>query len=281
MIRIGVIVIGVLTQSSICIYSNSLEAKSEERAVELAGLLTKLGPTFIKIGQSLSIRTDLLSPAYVRGLQTLQDQVPAFDTDIAKSILEAEWGTAVGNAVTNMSAKPVAAASLGQVYKATLRSTGEEVAIKVQRPNILEQIALDMHLLREMAPIAKRTFNLNTDIVGTVDAWGTGFVDELDYLSEARNAQTFMETIQTTPLKDVVFSPDVIEKYSTGKVLTTSWVEGERLDKSAQDDVTVLCSIAMNTYLTMMLETGMLHCDPRKLFWFRVNTNAYDCLQAY
>lgn len=257
-------VIGICTQSSICIYSNSLEAKSEERAVELAGLLTKLGPTFIKIGQSLSIRTDLLSPAYVRGLQTLQDQVPAFDTDIAKDILEAEWGMAVGSVVTNMSAKPVAAASLGQVYKATLKSTGEEVAIKVQRPNILEQIALDMHLLREIAPIAKRTFNLNTDIVGTVDAWGTGFVDELDYLSEAKNAQTFMETIQTTPLKDVVFSPDIIEKFSTGKVLTTSWVEGERLDKSAQDDVTVLCSIAMNTYLTMMLETGLLHCDPRK-----------------
>lgn len=247
---------------SIC--SNSWEQKSEERAIQLAGLLTKLGPTFIKVGQSLSIRTDLLSPAYVRGLQTLQDQVPAFDTAIAREILEAEWGMPVDQVVSNMSAKPVAAASLGQVYKATLKSTGEQVAIKVQRPNILEQIALDMHLLREIAPVAKRTFNLNTDTAGTVDAWGAGFVDELDYLSEARNAQTFMESIQATPLKDVVFAPDIIEQYSTGKVLTTVWVDGERLDKSTQQDVTVLCSIAMNSYLTMMLETGLLHCDPRK-----------------
>lgn len=242
--------------------NKSLDQKSEERAVQLAGVLTKLGPTFIKVGQSLSIRTDLLSPAYVRGLQTLQDQVPAFDTAIAKQILETEWGDKVDNVVVSVSAKPVAAASLGQVYKATLKSTGEQVAIKVQRPNIMEQIALDMHLLREMGSIAKRVFNLNTDTVGTVDAWGTGFVDELDYHSEAKNAQTFMKSIQTTPLKDVVFAPDIIEQYSTRRVLTTAWVDGERLDKSAQDDVTVLCSIAMNTYLTMMLETGLLHCDP-------------------
>lgn len=230
--------------------------------MELSQLLTKLGPSFIKIGQSLSIRTDLLSPAYVRGLQTLQDQVPSFPTTIAKQMLEEEWGQPIDNVVSYISPEPVAAASLGQVYKATLKENGQEVAIKVQRPDIMNQIALDMHLLREVAPIAKAAFNLNTDIVGTVDTWGAGFVDELDYMQEARNAETFTETIQTTPLTDVVFAPPVVNELSTRKVLTTEWVDGERLDKSAQADVTILCSIAMNTYLTMMLETGLLHCDP-------------------
>jgi predicted unusual protein kinase regulating ubiquinone biosynthesis (AarF/ABC1/UbiB family) len=243
--------------------NNKLEENADMRAEQLTKLLTKLGPSFIKIGQSLSIRTDLLSPAYVRGLQSLQDQVPPFDSKVAFDMMCKEWGVqSVYDVVNDISPEPVASASLGQVYKATLKSTNQPVAIKVQRPNIMNQIALDMHLLREAAPIAKRTFNLNTDTVGTVDAWGKGFVDELDYLQEARNGQSFMESIQTTPLKDVVFAPPVVEDYSSAQVLTTEWVDGERLDKSSNEDVTVLCSIAMNTYLTMMLETGLLHCDP-------------------
>jgi predicted unusual protein kinase regulating ubiquinone biosynthesis (AarF/ABC1/UbiB family) len=228
--------------------------------VELSNLLTTLGPSFIKIGQSLSIRTDLLSPAYVRGLKTLQDQCPPFDSTIAKAIMEKEWGGApIMSILSEITQEPIAAASLGQVYKARVKATGQQIAIKVLRPNIEGQIALDMHILRELAPIAKSVFNLNTDIVGIVDTWGAGFVDELDYVSEAKNAQKFMEGIQKTELKDVVFAPPVVEELSTGKVLTTEWVDGERLDRSEKDDVTVLCSIAMNTYLTMMLELGTLH----------------------
>jgi predicted unusual protein kinase regulating ubiquinone biosynthesis (AarF/ABC1/UbiB family) len=192
----------------------------------------------------------------------LQDQVPAFPTDVARQIIEEELGQSVDSIFSEFSTEPVAAASLGQVFKAKLRSTGQEVAVKVQRPNIMNQIALDMHLLREIAPVAKRSFNLNSDTVGTVDAWGLGFVDELDYIAEAENAEYFTESIQATPLKGVVFSPPIIEECTTGKILTTEWVIGERLDKSSSEDVTILCSIAMNTYLTMMLETGVLHCDP-------------------
>lgn len=156
-----------------------LDENANVRAVELAQLLTKLGPSFIKIGQSLSIRTDLLSPAYVRGLQTLQDQCPPFNSNVAKQMMEEEWGVPIDSVLSDISDEPVAAASLGQVYKATMKD-GTEVAIKVQRPNIMNQIALDMHLLREIAPLVKRAFNLNTDLVGTVDAWGAGFVDELN-----------------------------------------------------------------------------------------------------
>jgi hypothetical protein len=219
-----------------------------QRGQQLATLLTKLGPTFIKVGQSLSIRTDLLSPAYIRGLETLQDQVPPFDTNIAKQILQQEWNNQpMEKILEQLPTTPIAAASLGQVYRAKLKSTGQEVAIKVQRPHIMEQIALDMHLLREVAPWVKRWGNLNSDTVGTVDAWGTGFVDELNYLAEANNAAYFTQTIAQTPLSSVVLAPRVIPEYSTRTVLVTEWVDGQRLDKSSATDVTVLCSIAMNT----------------------------------
>ena len=237
------------------------EEQKEKRGTELAELLCTLGSTFIKVGQSLSIRTDLLSPAYIRGLQTLQDQVPPFDSERAFQMMEEEWGRPIDQIVSDISPEPVASASLGQVYKATLRDSGVEVAIKVQRPDIMNDIALDMYLLREfIAPAAKKFGNLNSDTVGTVDAWGLGFVDELDYVAEARNAKFFTEKIADTPLKDVVFCPAVVDDYSTIKVLVTEWVDGERLDKSSNDDVTTLCSIAMNTYLTMLLELGLLHC---------------------
>ena len=256
--------------------TGKLQTNAEKRAEELSVLLTRLGPSFIKIGQSLSIRTDLLSPAYVRGLKSLQDQVPPFSTAEAKEIIESELGSPIDELFVNFPREPIAAASLGQVYRATIRggrrgdeierggggSEKKEVAVKVQRPNIMNQIALDMHLIREAAPFIKRTFNLNTDFVGVVDTWGIGFVDELDYIEEAINAKSFMEGIKSTPLSGVVFSPPVVDELTTRKVLTTEWVVGERLDKSAQSDVSILCSIAMNTYLTMMLETGVLHCDP-------------------
>ena len=128
--------------------SNKLEQNSEKRAEELSVLLTQLGPSFIKVGQSLSIRTDLLSPAYVKGLKALQDQVPPFPTSQAITIIEEELGTPIQELFSEFSNEPVAAASLGQVYKAKLKADGREVAVKVQRPNIMNQIALDMHLLR-------------------------------------------------------------------------------------------------------------------------------------
>jgi len=247
--------------------TGKLGENSERRAEELSVLLTKLGPSFIKIGQSLSIRTDLLSPAYVRGLKTLQDQVPPFSTTEARDIIESELGSTISSTFINFPNEPIAAASLGQVYKATVRSDDDDgmekdVAVKVQRPNIMNQIALDMHLIREVSPFLKRTFNLNTDFVGVVDTWGIGFVDELDYIEEAVNAKSFMNSVASTPLAGVVFSPPVLDELTTRRVLTTEWVVGERLDKSEKGDVSILCSIAMNTYLTMMLETGVLHCDP-------------------
>ena len=96
----------------------------------------------------------------------------------------------------------------------------------------MNQIALDMYLIRDIiAPVLKRLFGLNTDLVGISDTWGAGFVDELDYIEEGRNAEFFTSSIQTSPLANVVFAPSVVAEYTTDKVLVTEWVVGERLDR--------------------------------------------------
>lgn len=244
------------------ILQKKLTENSEKRAIELSTLLSKLGPSFIKIGQSLSIRTDLLSPAYVKGLKSLQDQVPPFDTSTALQIIEEELSTVKNEDIFNLgSSKPIAAASLGQVYKSTL-DNGVEVAVKVQRPAIMNQIALDMYLIRQVAPLIKRTLNLNTNLTGVIDTWGFGFVNELNYIAEAENAEIFMDSLKNKPLNEVVFAPRPMKDYCTSRILTTEWVDGERLDVSTKEDIASLCSVAMNTYLTMMLESSILHCDP-------------------
>ena len=237
------------------------------RAEQLTTLLTRLGPTFIKIGQSLSVRTDLLRPAYITALAQLQDKVPPFPTSEARRLIERELGAPVDDIFIGISdsAEVVAAASLGQVYKAQLKSDkdqGTYVAVKVQRPDIINSVSLDMHIIRKLAPLIKNAASLQSDLVGVVDDWGRGFVDELNYTKEAQNARIFMDTISQTPLGAAVFAPAVIDEASSLKVLTTQWVDGERLEKCSKEDSIRLCSIAMNTYLTMMLESSILHADP-------------------
>ena len=244
----------------------TLEANARVRAEQLVSALTAMGPTYIKVGQALSIRADLISPPYIAALTGLQDRVPAFPTEEAKAILAAEWGlrdaSAVDGLFSSLSAQPVAAASLGQVYKGTLRDGGREVAIKVQRPGVEGGISLDLLLIRSLARAFKALNNLNSDLVGLVDDWGRGFVDELDYTLEARNAAAFTDSMAGTPLAGVVTAPAVLGEYSTRRVLTTEWVDGQRLEKSQAADVSKLCGVALNAYLTMLLSTGLLHCDP-------------------
>jgi len=244
-----------------------IDPKQEKlRAEKLTTLLTRLGPTFIKIGQSLSVRTDLLRPAYIIALAQLQDKVPPFPTSEARRLIELELGAPVDDIFIGISdsSEVVAAASLGQVYKAQLRSDKDQsyVAVKVQRPDIINSVSLDMHIIRKLAPLIKEAASLQSDLVGVVDDWGKGFVDELNYTKEAQNARVFMDTISRTPLGTIVFAPTVISEASSLKVLTTKWVDGERLEKCSKEESIRLCSVAMNTYLTMMLESSILHADP-------------------
>jgi len=240
-------------------------ANEERRARQCVNLLTRLGPTFVKIGQALSIRVDLLSPAYISQLKTLQDRVPPFPTAVARGIMAEELTGGdeerLADLFGELPPEPVAAASLGQVYRCRLRREGVDVAVKVQRPDVLEGILLDLYLLRLVAPVLKRANRLNSDLVGLVDEWGRRFVDELNYIAEARNGREFTAAMESRGIVAVT-AAEVIDEATTRRVLTTRWVEGTRLEDSTADDVSRLCGLALNAYLIMLLDTGTLHADP-------------------
>merc|ERR1740139_1571239 len=170
----------------------------------------------------------------------------------------------------SLSESSVASASIGQVYKGTLKD-GRVVAVKVQRPGILGEIALDLHVLRLLTPVqtvlqnAVNGIETSQEDIDTaltlVDEWGRGFVAETDYRLEAQNTARFEFAMRQRGL-DAVCAPAVVEGLVRDKVLVTEWVDGTRLDKDASADVPRLCGVAINAYLTMLLDTGVLHCDP-------------------
>ena len=211
---------------------NEVDAR---RAAQLRDLLIALGPTYVKLGQVLSSRQDLLPKAYIMELRTLQDAVPPFDDALARRILDAELGAANAKKLA-LSSAPIASASLGQVYKGSIaRSDGssEAVAVKVQRPGALAAISLDIGIIRSFAEPWRRFKGLNTDLEGLVDEWGRRFVEELDYRHEATNGERFRVAMESRPdLAGVVTAAPVIKGASTRRVLTTGWIDGQRLDTS-------------------------------------------------
>jgi predicted unusual protein kinase regulating ubiquinone biosynthesis (AarF/ABC1/UbiB family) len=250
----------------------ALRKAEPQRAKDALILCQQLGPTFIKLGQALSIRTDLVPEAYALELRQLQDAVPPFSSKEAYDVLRKQLGVSNLNEIfSTLSKEPVASASIGQVYRGTLASDGQDVAVKVQRPGILAEIALDLHVLRILTPIQTILQNAINGVKTTqedidtavllVDEWGRGFVAETDYRLEAENTRSFEAAMRIRGL-DAVCAPTVVEDLVRDTVLVTEWVEGTRLDRDASPDVPRLCGVAINAYLTMLLDTGVLHCDP-------------------
>jgi hypothetical protein len=242
------------------------EAMMPVRAQELLELITQLGPTAIKVGQALSVRPDLIPSAYATALATLQDQVPPFDGVAAKEILMKQLGPNKFAMLKGIGLQgdfnkgPVASASIGQVYKASI--DGVEVAVKVQRPNVLAEIALDLHIVRECAaPIYQKISKASSDLQSLANEWGRGFIAELDYAKEAENTIRFNEGLRLRKI-NAVCAPTVVTDFLTEQILVTEWVDGKRLDLSDAEDIPRLCSVALNAYLVMLLELQTLHCDP-------------------
>jgi predicted unusual protein kinase regulating ubiquinone biosynthesis (AarF/ABC1/UbiB family) len=249
----------------------TVDKNMKSRAKEALKLSTQLGPTFIKLGQALSIRTDLIPEPYALELRQLQDAVPPFDNAEAMKILCKELGISeLKDTFRSITDKPIASASIGQVYKATLRDN-REVAVKIQRPNIIREIALDLYILRLLTPLQVKLSNAinkrktnpgDIDVaLSLVDEWGRGFVAEVDYLLEAKNGKEFSLAMEKRGL-NAVTAPKVVDELSGRRVLVSEWMDGTRLDKDASPDVPRLCGVAVNAYLTMLLDTGVLHCDP-------------------
>uniref|UniRef100_A0A804ITT8 ABC1 atypical kinase-like domain-containing protein n=1 Tax=Musa acuminata subsp. malaccensis TaxID=214687 RepID=A0A804ITT8_MUSAM len=166
------------------------------RAIELREIVTSLGPAYIKLGQALSIRPDILSPAAMTELQKLCDKVPSFPDDVAMALIEEELGQPWCNIYSELTPSPIAAASLGQVYKGRLKETGELVAVKVQRPFVLETVTIDLFIIRKLGLFLRRFPQISIDIVGLVDEWAARFFEELDYINEGENGTRFAEMMR-------------------------------------------------------------------------------------
>jgi predicted unusual protein kinase regulating ubiquinone biosynthesis (AarF/ABC1/UbiB family) len=245
--------------------SSSKEARLREQAVWLKTRLIKLGPTFIKIGQSLGTRGDLLPLAYVKELSLLQDQVPPFPTTEAYARIESELGRTLQEAYAEIDAAPVAAASLGQVYRARLH-TGEEVAVKVQRPNLAGTVALDIAVLRRIVARLARypSFNENADWQGMLDEFDETIHEEMDYAQEARNAERFRENFKDWR---VVHVPRIYRAHSTARVLTMEFIRGTKVVELEALRARRISPVKVNrllirTYLKQLLEDGFFHADP-------------------
>lgn len=264
-IRIGLMFAGLLVGIKLDEWTGRAERNKLKRATQLRVILTKLGPTFIKVGQALSTRPDLVRQDFLDELVKLQDKLPPFSNSIAFEIIERELGRNVNDAYEEISPQPVAAASLGQVYKARLY-TGEEVAVKVQRPNLLPVISLDLYLMRWAAtwlgPLLP--LNLGHNLTTIVDEFGTKLFEEIDYQNEGRNAEKFALNFQGDPDVKV---PIIYWRYSGHRVLTLEWLNGFKLTdiesiKSAGLDLDSLIRIGVTSGLKQLLEYGFFHADP-------------------
>ena len=239
--------------------------KDQRRAAQLRELLTRLGPAYIKIGQALSTRPDLVPPVYLEELTRLQDQLPAFPNEIAYQFIQEELGALPEEIYSELSPHPIAAASLGQVYKGKLKSTGEEVAVKVQRPDLREGITIDLYILRRLAGWAQRTFKrVRSDLVGILDELGDRIFEEMDYIHEGQNAERFFQLYGH--MKDV-YVPNIYWEYTNRRVLTMEWINGTKLTNTAElnaqgINARYLIEVGVQCSLRQLLEHGFFHADP-------------------
>ncbi|CCQ59815.1 ABC1 kinase family protein [Crocosphaera watsonii] len=244
---------------------NPDQDNKQKCATKLRLILTCLGPTFIKVGQALSTRPDLIRPDFLEELIKLQDQLPPFDNKIAFSIIEKSLGISITQAYREISPDPVAAASLGQVYRAVLH-TGEEVAVKVQRPKLRPVLTRDLFLMRWAACQFGRflPLNLGHDLTLIIDEFGVKLFEEIDYVNEGRNAEKFAANFRED---DDVKVPVIYWSYSSDRILTLEWIQGYKLtdpDKiiAAGLDPYAIVRIGVTSGLRQLLEHGFFHADP-------------------
>ncbi len=246
--------------------SQKKEARLEKQAVWLRDSLIDLGPTFIKIGQALGTRADLLPLAYVKELSTLQDQVPAFPTGDAFARIEAELGRPLRECFAEIDSEPIASASLGQVYRARL-SSGEEVAVKVQRPDLDAIISFDIAVLYRIVQLTNRFFpraNENADWDGMLREFYATIFEEMDYVKEGRNADRFRYNFRTWRAVRV---PKIFWSHTSRRVLTLEFIRGTKVVdlealRARRISPVKVNRLLVRTYLKQLLEDGFFHADP-------------------
>lgn len=227
--------------------------------------LVELGPAYIKLGQVLSTRPDLLPRPYIDELEHLQDDVPPMPFEQVELTIEDELHARINKLFASFDPKPLGSASLGQVHAAELRD-GRSVVVKVQRPNLREQLAEDIEFFRELATFLTEHTSAGSrvDLIGVVQQVERALVDELDYRTEARNAAAFRKALATFPH---ILIPRVIDAYTTHKVLTTERIRGVKIHdippiSRIEYDFSMLAEEFSHAYLQQITDSGHFHADP-------------------
>ncbi len=240
------------------------ESKARFRAKQLTNLLVELGPAFVKAGQALSTRPDIIPGILLEELSELQDQLPGFDGDQAMELIEKDLNKKINDIFLTIDKKPISAASLGQVHKAVLKNK-EVVAVKVQRPGLREQITLDLYIVRNIANWLKNNIGLiRSDLVALIDELGKRVFEEMDYLNEAENAEKF-RNFHLHNSKIAV--PKIYKETTSRRVLTMEWIDGTKLTnleavKKLGIDPDEMIEIGVQCSLEQLLEHGFFHADP-------------------
>jgi ubiquinone biosynthesis protein len=246
-------------------YRHADFSNDDGQAETLACDLEALGPTFIKLGQILSTRGDLLPPAYVAALARLQDDVEPFAWEDVERIVEEELDVRLSKAFLEFDQQPIAAASLGQVHRAVLRG-GREVAVKVQRPGIRERVIADLDALAEVAHLFDRfaRANRSVDAPRLLEEFRKTLMAELDYREEARNLLTLSEQLRDF---EHIVVPLPVDDYTTARVLTMDYVPGTKITsvspvERTEVDGAALADELFCAYLQQILVDGVFHADP-------------------
>ena len=240
-------------------------ARRKTQAIWIRDTFLELGPTFIKVGQLFSTRSDLFPGEYVEELSKLQDRVPAFNYDQVEAIVKQDLGKSVSELFGNFDPIPLAAASLGQVHKAQLQS-GEEVVVKVQRPGLRKLFTIDLQILKGIARYFQNhpDWGRGRDWMGIYEECCRILWEEIDYLNEGRNADTFRRNFRTY---DWVKVPRVYWRYTSNRVLTLEYAPGIKIShyealEAAGLDRKLLAQLGARAYLQQLLNDGFFHADP-------------------
>lgn len=250
----------------------TIEPDVRARAEAFAGALREMGPTYVKFGQLLSTRPDVVPHEYILALESLQDDLDPFSFADVERIVEEELGVRISKAFETFESTPLAAASLGQVHRAVLRRGGDdaeslrEVVVKVQRPNVREQVRKDLEVFTEIAhELEKHTdIGRKMNLVGAIEQARLVMFSELNYLQEARNTEILRGNLASFPQ---IYVPAVIHDLTSPRVLTTELVKGKKVSKLTplaliEGDYAELAGVLTQAYLKQICVDGLWHSDP-------------------